>query len=49
MGSNIHLRKFQMTLELSEGAPKVIFLRIRESIAVSGLEVEATIDDESFS
>ena len=32
MGSHAKLRNFKMTLELTTGAPKVVFTRIRDSV-----------------
>jgi hypothetical protein len=32
MGSNVQLCKFQMTLDLTSGVPKVVFSRTKESV-----------------
>ncbi len=32
MGSHVHLRKLQMTLDLTTGVPKIVFSRTRVSI-----------------
>jgi hypothetical protein len=45
MGSHIHLRNFQMTLDLTTGVPKVVFSYIRESIFDSEIEAGELVDD----
>jgi hypothetical protein len=45
MGFHIYLRKFQMTLDLTTGVPKVMLTRIKESMVVSELEIEESIGD----
>ena len=46
MGSNEHLRKFQMTLDMSTGVPKFVFSCIRERDQKNEVEVKETFDDE---
>ncbi len=47
MSSHVHLRKFQMTLDLTSGVPKVVFSRISESLIESQVENFARIGDET--
>ncbi len=46
MGPHFHLRKFQLTLDLTTGVPKVVFTCIRESVINAEIEAEESVEDE---
>ena len=46
MGSHEHLRKFKMTLDLTQAAPKVVFSRISNNVFDSNISIVETIEDE---
>ena len=45
MGSSVYLRKFQMTLDVSNGVPYVMFSRIRESFRNSDIIIEDSVEN----
>ena len=49
MGSSVYLRKFQMTLDVSNGVPYVMFSRIRESFRNSDIIIEDSVENEILS